>query len=134
MDVGGGGVEGIIGMSMSWAHGNGAEDSIPDPTPFPRGVQEFTMDDTGPAAGQYTKTCPVVLSRGTYRQSDYMFLYQEATGSHHLMMKSAVVAGGQIQPKAAVASDCLGPNTGIYDFSGMSALNPAAAKQWQINF
>jgi hypothetical protein len=50
------------------------------------------------------------------------------------IIKRAVVSSGQVLPKASVATDCQAAPIGIYDFSGMSALDPAAANHWQINF
>jgi hypothetical protein len=130
--------ESVNYISMTWDHGWTADAWIPDASPIPRGVQEFTMDDTGPYAGRYTRTCPVVLSRGAYRQSDYLFFYQQVAEDDVLggrTLKRKIASAGQVRPKASVASDCQEPTTGIYDFSGMTnAFNPAAANPWQINF
>jgi hypothetical protein len=112
----------------------------------PFDVQEFTLDDTGPAAGAYTRTCPVTPLRGTYRQYGQFFAQQvvQHRGSSLAAMDATVMPFGTPaavaadpsapQRKAMVASCAPVPTTGLYNFTNVPNLIPTNAVTWQINF
>jgi hypothetical protein len=114
-----------------------------DHVPFD--VEEFTTDDTGPYAGQYTRTCPVGSVRGMFRQYD-AFFHMEVVNHRigEIALKMNTVGSLNARPagsaelmraKAAVAPDCGAPQTtSFYNLSTMSLFTQANAVPWQISF
>ena len=105
------------------------------------------MDDTGPAARQYTRTCPVEPLRGRYWRGVGIFAQQVVSvrGSYGLAASgatsvsignlAAVPANGLgLHAKAAMRADgCPFSATGLLNFS-VDALTPQNALTWQVNF
>jgi len=114
-----------------------------DHVPFD--VEEFTTDDTGPYAGQYTRTCPVGAIRGMFRQYDAFFHMEVANHrGDEVGLKMARVRSSNAQsagsPEALLAKTGVAPNcgapqtTGFYNFSSMARFTQANGVQWHINF
>jgi hypothetical protein len=105
--------------------------------------EEFTQDD---ATGKFTRSCTVFLSRGLYREYEYLFgqsvsdhggiiHWQQLSARRGPAPTASTGSGGRLrQPE--MAHDCSVPTGGKYDFTPMNVrpFTAAGALPWSIGF